>query len=59
MSFLSNEFNVKSVLHEQMSLAAVSHIHVFHESMMQKSKDSLKACFENVNIFKTTSKSKN
>ena len=36
-----------------MSLAAVNHIYAFHEAMngcKKKSKDSLKAFFENVNI---------
>ena len=52
MSFLANEFNDRSVLHGQMSLAVVNHIYVFHEVMnsCKKSKDSVKACFENVNI---------
>ena len=27
------EFDVRSVLHGQISLAAVNHIHVFHEAM--------------------------
>ena len=51
VSLLANEFNVPSVLHGQVSLAAVNQIYVFHESMneLQKSKDSLKACFGNVN----------
>ena len=35
-----------------MSLAAVNKIYVIHEAMngCKKSKDSLKACFKNVNI---------
>ena len=35
-----------------MSLAAVNQFYVDHEAIkrLQKSKDSLKACFENVNI---------
>ena len=33
-----------------MSLAAVNHIYIFHE-VMNGCKDSLKACFENVNIY--------
>ena len=37
----------RSALHEQVSLAAVNQIYVIHEA---KSEDSLKACFENVNI---------
>ena len=40
----------------QVNLAAVNHIYVIHEAKMyeqlQKSKDSLRACFENVNIYK-------
>ena len=47
MSFLANEFDVQSVLHGQVSLAAVNQICVIHEAM---SEDSLKDCFENVNI---------
>ena len=31
VSLLANEFAVQSALHGQMSLAAVNHIHVFHE----------------------------
>ena len=55
MSLLANEFNVRSVLHGQVSLAAVNQFDVFHEAMnvivwLQKSKDSLKACFEHVNV---------
>ena len=39
-------------LHRQVSLAAVNQFYVNHEAMTgcKKSKDSLKACFENVNI---------
>ena len=33
VSLLGNKFDVQSVLHEQMSLAAVNHIHVFHQVM--------------------------
>ena len=52
VSFLGNEFDVPSVLHGQVSLVAVNQIFVIHEAMkrLQKSKDSLKDCFENVNI---------
>ena len=52
VSLLANEFGVLSVLHGQVSLAAVNQICVIHEAMKgcKKSKDSLKACFENVNI---------
>ena len=52
LSLLANGFDVRSVLHEKVSLAAVNKICVFHEAMnsCKKSKDSLKACFQNVNI---------
>ena len=53
MSRLANEFDVYSVLHGQVSLAAVNNMYVFHEALngcKNLSKDSLKACFENVNI---------
>ena len=52
VSLLSNEFDVGSVLHWQVSLAAVNQICVIHEAMhyCKKSTDSLKACFENVSI---------
>ena len=33
VSFLANEFDVRSVLHGQVSLAAVNQIHVIHEAM--------------------------
>ena len=54
-SFLTNEFDVQSVLHGKVSLAAVGQIYVFHEAMniCKNLKDSLKVCFENVNIYKT------
>ena len=48
-----NEFDVQSVLHRQVSLAAVNLLFVIHDrgfERLQKSKDSLKDCFENVNI---------
>ena len=53
MSLLANEFDVRSILHGQVSLAAVNQSCVIHEAMnvcKKKSKDSLKDCFENVNI---------
>ena len=52
VSHLANEFGVLSVLRGQVSLAAVNQICVIHEAMKgcKKSKHSLKACFENVNI---------
>ena len=33
VSFLAKEFDVRSVLHWQVSLAAVNQIHVIHEAM--------------------------
>ena len=52
VSLLVNEFDVRSVLHGQVSMAAVNQICVIHEAMkqLQKSKDSLKDYFENVSI---------
>ena len=50
---MANGFDVRSVLHMQVSLAADNYIYVFHEAKngcKKKNKDSLKACFENVNI---------
>ena len=51
MSHLANEFDVRSESHGQASLAAVNQI--LCESLgyerLQNSKDSLNACFENVN----------
>ena len=46
------EFDVRSVLHGQVSLAAASHICVLHEIMngCKNIKISLKTCFENENI---------
>ena len=57
MSLLASEFDVRSVLHGQVSLAAVNEMYVIHEAMngCKKSKDSLKACFENVNTVLCTS----
>ena len=54
MSPLANELDVRRVLHEQVSLAAVNQIYVIYEAMngCKKSKDSLNACFEKVNIGK-------
>ena len=48
----NNHFNVQSILHGLVSLAGVNHIYVFYEVIndCKKSIDSLKACFENVNI---------
>ena len=33
VSLLANEFDVQSVLHGHVSLAAVNHFYVFHEAM--------------------------
>ena len=51
-SHLTDEFDVRSVLHGQVSLAAVNKIYAIHEAMngCKKSKGPLEACFENVNI---------
>ena len=51
--FLANGFDVPSVMHGQVSVAAVSQkIRVIHEAMngCKKSKDSIKDCFKNVYI---------
>ena len=50
VSFLANEFDVRSELHRQVSLAAVNQICLIHEAMngCKKTKDLLKDCFENV-----------
>ena len=44
------------ILQGQVRLAGVNHIYVFHEVFngckKKKSKDSLKACFQNLNIMK-------
>ena len=47
---LANEFDVRSVLHMQKSLAAVNQICVIHEAMNGCENDSSKDCFENVNM---------
>ena len=54
---LANELDVPSVLHGQVSLAAVNQICVIHEAMngcKKKSIDYLKAGFENVNTITIT-----
>ena len=53
VSRLTNAFDVRSVLQGQVSLAAVNQIYVIHEAMngCKKSNDSLKDCFEIVNIW--------
>ena len=38
VSLLANEFDVRSLLHRQMSLAAVSQIYVIHEAMKDAKK---------------------
>ena len=52
MSHLANEFDVRRDLHEQMSLAVVNQTlcHSYGYKQLRNSKDSLKACFENINI---------
>ena len=52
LSHLANEFNVRSKLHGQVSLQLSIKFCVVYEAMngCKKSKGSLKACFENVNI---------
>ena len=52
VSLLANEFDVRSVLHGQVSLAAANQVCVIHEARngCKKYKDLLKDCFENVNI---------
>ena len=51
LSLLANEFDVQSILHGQVSLAALNQICIIHEAMNGCiNLDSLKACFENVNI---------
>ena len=50
MSLLANEFDVQSILHRQVSLAAVNQIYICHEALNGYKKDALKTCFENVNI---------
>ena len=51
VSLLANEFDVRSVLHGQVSFAAADQICVNHEAMNGcKNLVSLKDCFENVNI---------
>ena len=47
MSLLANQFDVRSILHGQVSLAAFNHMYVFHE-VMNVCKNL--NCFENVNI---------
>ena len=42
VSLLVNEFNVRSVLHGQLSLAAVNQIYVIHEAM---------SCCKNLKIY--------
>ena len=52
VSHLANELDVGSELHRQVSLAAVNQILSGSQGyeQLQNYKDSLKACFENVNI---------
>ena len=52
MSLQANVFDVRSILHGQVSLSAVNQtcLSLGYERL-QKSKDSLNACFENVKIY--------
>ena len=52
VSHLVNEFDVRSELHGQVSLAAVNQIlcRSWGYERLQNSKDSFKACFENINM---------
>ena len=52
VSLLANEFDIRIVLHGQVSLAAVNKMYLIHEAMngCKKSKDLSMDCFENVNI---------
>ena len=53
VSLLMTEFDVRSVLQGQMSLATVNKIYVIYEAMNGCKNGKfflLKACFENVNI---------
>ena len=52
VSLLANGFDVRSVLHGRVSLAAASQMYVIHEAIkrLRKYKEILEACFENVNI---------
>ena len=51
VSFLVNEFNIRSLLHGQVSSAAVNHTYVLHEGMnvCTNLNINFKACSENVN----------
>ena len=55
MSLLANEFNVRCVLQGQVSLVACNS---GSYERLQKSRDSLKACFQNVIISFTEMKRK-
>ena len=52
VSLLANEFDARSVMHGQVSLAAVNHIYVIHgvTNGCKNLKESIKACFETINI---------
>ena len=51
VNYKAKEFDLRSILPRQVSLAAVNQIYVFHRAMNGcNNLDSLKACFENVNI---------
>ena len=56
VSLLANEFDVRSALHWQVSLAAVNQAYVIHEAMngcKNLCKDSLKTCLENIDMEKS------
>ena len=50
VSLLANEFDARSVMHGQVSLAAVNHIYVIHgvTNGCKNLKESVKACFETI-----------
>ena len=50
VSLLANEFDVRSVLHGQVSSAAINQMYVLHEAMNSCKKFKIHDCFENVNI---------
>ena len=51
VSLLANEFDARSVMHGQVSLAAVNHIYVIHgvTNGCKNLKESLNSCFETIN----------
>ena len=60
VSHLANKFDVQSVLHGLVSLAAVNQMLASLDyERLQKAEDSLKACIENVNNISSSSKRRN